>query len=80
MITTEELRSTYHRIQDLKVVRDEKWSAWHVLNDKEERTKEEGKELSSISSTITSLNYEIRGLEVKFISMSEQYIQQIVGA
>lgn len=79
MITTEDLQSTHHRIKDLRIVREEKWAAWHTLKSKEKLTKEEGKELTSISNTITSLTYEIRGLEIKFIKMSEQYIQQIVG-
>ncbi|WNV47525.1 hypothetical protein ENKO_422 [Klebsiella phage fENko-Kae01] len=79
MITEEKLRSTYHRIEDLKIVRDEKWKRWHVLNDLEQRTKDEGKEMQQVSSTITSLTYEIRGLQISFKEMSEQFILQVVG-
>lgn len=78
MITQEELQSTFHRIEDLKKVREETWSAWHVLNNKEQRTKEEGKELSSLSARNSSLNYEIRGLQIKFKEMSEAFIKQVV--
>ncbi|AZU98370.1 hypothetical protein SEPL_530 [Salmonella phage SE_PL] len=79
MITEEKLRSTYHRIEDLKIVRAEKWKRWHVLNDLEQRTKDEGKEMQQVSSTITSLTYEIRGLQIAFKEMSEQFILQVVG-
>lgn len=78
MITQEELRSTFQRIEDLKTVRKETWSAWHILNDKETRTKEEGKELSRLSSLISSLNHEIRGLQLKFTEQSSTFIKQIV--
>lgn len=78
MITQEELRSTFQRIEDLKTVRKETWSAWHTLNDKETRTKEEGKELSRLSSLNSSLNHEIRGLQLKFTEQSSTFIKQIV--
>lgn len=79
MITQEELRSTFHRIEDLKTVRSESWIAWHKLNDLEQRTKEEGKELSRLSSLISSLNYEISGLQITFKELSEAFIKQVVG-
>lgn len=79
MITQEELRSTFHRIEDLKTVRSETWDAWHKLNNLEQRTKEEGKELSRLSSLNTSLTYEIRGLQIKFKEHSEAFIKQVVG-
>lgn len=79
MITEEKLRSTYHRIEDLKIVRTEKWERWNVLNDLVQRTKDEGKEMQQVSSTITSLNYQIRGLQITFKEMSEQFILQVVG-
>lgn len=78
MITQEELRSTFHRIEDLKTVRKETWEAWHKLNNQEQRNKEEGKELSRLSSLNSSLNYEIRGLQIKFKEQSEAFIQQVV--
>lgn len=79
MITQEELRSTFHRIEDLKIVRDESWKEWHKLNDLEQRNKEEGKEMTRISNLITSLTYEIRGLQIKFKEQSEAFIKQVVG-
>lgn len=78
-MTQEELRSTYQRIEDLKVVREETWLAWHKLNDQEQRNKEEGKELQRLSGLITSLNYEIRGLDITFKEMSAEFIKQVVG-
>ena len=79
MITPEELRSTFQRIEDLKTVRKETWTAWHILNNKEQRTKDEGKELTSLSTLNSSLNYEIRGLELKFKEQSSAFIKQLVG-
>lgn len=79
MITQEELRSTFHRIEDLKTVRSESWIEWHKLNNLEHRTKEEGKELSRLSSLIGSLNYEISGLQIKFKELSEAFIKQVIG-
>lgn len=80
MITQEELKSTFQRIEDLKEVRKETWIAWHKLNDLDERTREEGKELSRLSTLNYSLNYEIRGLQITFKQMSEEFIKQVVGA
>lgn len=78
MITEKQLRSTYHRIKDLKKVREETWQQWHVLNDKEQRSKEEAREYTRLFSTINTSNYEIRGLEISFKKISEQFIKQIV--
>lgn len=78
MITAQTLRSTFHRIEDLKTVRTETWKAWHTLNDQEKRTKEEGKEFARLFSLINSLNYEIRGLQIAFKEQSEEFIQQTV--
>lgn len=79
MITQEELKGTFQRIEDLKIVRDESWKDWHKLNDQEKRTKDEGKELNRLAGLITSLTYEIRGLQISFKEMSEEFIKQVVG-
>ena len=80
MITEDKLKSTFQRIEDLKIVRKESWVAWHVLNNMEQRTKEEGKEQTRLSTLITSLNYEIVGLQKTFKEDSEEFIKQIVGS
>lgn len=79
MITQEILRSTHCRIQDLKQVREESWLAWHVLNDKEKRNKDEGREMQRLSGLITATTYEIQGLQISFKEMSTEFIQQVIG-
>lgn len=77
-ITAEVLKGTYQRIEDLKKVRTESWAAWHVLNDLEQRDKEQGREHKRLFSIIDRLNYEIRANELYFKELSRDFIKQIV--
>lgn len=72
------LKSLYNRIEMLKSQRDLAWAEWHKLNDLTPRNKEQGKTLSKTSSLITNLNYEIRGLQLTFIELKEQVINEII--
>lgn len=73
------LKNLHQRIETLKSQQKLAWIEWHRLSDIDNRTKEEGKELSKTFSFITKLNYQIRGLELDFKDLKEVVINEIIS-
>lgn len=80
MNNSSKLKEMYKRIDLLKSQRSLAWNDWHVLNNKEQLSKEESKEKSSLSTLISSLNYEIRGLQLKFNDQVQLVVAEIVNS
>lgn len=78
-IIRDKLITIHHKIEDMKQLRIETWVKVKNLNDKEQLSRDESKELSNCSKLISQLNYDIMGRTKDFKTVQEDLISVIIA-
>lgn len=80
MKSATELKNLHKRIQQLKGQQKLLNEEYVELDAKENKTKDETKHLASVRNLQWSLIYQIRGLELTFVELKDQVVQEIINS